>query len=301
MTISFNYLGQFGRLGNQMFQYAFLVGLHAKYGYEISIPPSDFKNAWRQHQLFEAFKLVSFKKENISYNDYLNIHSSSCVKEKQFHFDEDLFNNAKDNIDYHGYFQSEKYFEHCKDLVRKNFEFLDPIQDKCLKFMKQFEGKTVLAIQVRRGDNIGRPHEFPIPNEEYFQKCFDLVGHYDYAIIFSDDCEWCEKQKIFSPDNILISKTYDPVNYDKNDENLVSNNSNLYDLCLMSMCDKHIIGNSSFGWWGAWLANSSTVCCPNPWFGSSHMNGIHSDFKVMIDLKDLFPANWMIVNYQFDS
>ena len=46
MTISFNTLGEFGRLGNQMFQYAFLLGLHSKYGYDIAIPPSNFKNAW---------------------------------------------------------------------------------------------------------------------------------------------------------------------------------------------------------------------------------------------------------------
>ena len=296
MTISFNYLGQFGRLGNQMFQYAFLLGLHAKYGYEISIPPSNFKNAWRQHQLFEAFKLVSFNKKNLAYNDYFDIDSEFCIREKQFHFDNRLLDQAKDNIDYHGYFQSEKYFEHCKDLVKKNFEFLDPIQEKCSKFMKQFEGKTVLSIQVRRGDNIGRSHEFPIPNEEYYLKCFDIVGDYDYAIVFSDDFEWCKSQKIFSPDNILISKTYDPVNYNK-DENLTSNNSNLYDLCLMTMCDKHIIANSSFGWWGAWLANSSTVCYPNPWFGESFMNNLHPHFDVMIDLKDLFLPHWKEVKY----
>tara|TARA_R110000868_G_scaffold28093_1_gene105740 strand:+ start:4586 stop:5476 length:891 start_codon:yes stop_codon:yes gene_type:complete len=296
MTISFNTLGEFGRLGNQMFQYAFLLGLHSKYGYDIAIPSSNFKNAWRQHQLFETFTLNSLKKENIIRTD-----REHFVRERQFHFDENIFNQALDNTDYLGYFQSEKYFEHCKNLVIKNFEFLNPIQEKCLKFMKQFDGKTVLSIQVRRGDYIGRPHEFPIPNEEYFQKCFDLIGHYDYAIIFSDDCEWCESQKIFSPDNILISKTYDEVNYNKDDENLMSNNSNLYDLCLMTMCNKHIISNSSFGWWGAWLANSSITCYPNPWFGSSYMNSIHSDFAVMIQLKDLFPNDWVKVEYSIDE
>lgn len=297
MSISFNRLGQFGRLGNQMFQYAFLLGLHSKYGYEISLPPSNFENAWIHHQLFEAFKLKSFDRKNIFYNDYLDIHSEFCIKEKQFHFDEDLVNNAKDNIDYHGYFQSEKYFENCKDLVRENFQFLDHIQNKCSEFMEQFKNKTVLSIHVRRGDNIGRPHEFPIPNEEYFKKCFDVVGNYDYALVFSDDCKWCKEQEIFSADNILIHESYDEVNYNY-DLNLISNNSNLYDLCLMTMCQKHIIGNSSFGWWGAWLANSHMVCYPDPWFGESHMNNIHEDFEVMIDLKDLFPSNWVKINYR---
>jgi hypothetical protein len=299
MTISFNYLGQFGRLGNQMFQYAFLLGLHSKYDYEISIPPSEFKNAWIHHQLFEAFKLKSFNRGNMSYNDYLKVDSAECIKERQFHFDEDLFNNAKDNIDYHGYFQSEKYFEHCKDLVKENFQFLDHIQEKSSQFMKQFEDKTILSIQVRRGDNIGRNHEFPIPNEDYFKKCFEVVGKYDYAIVFSDDYEWCKEQKIFDDDNILISKTHDPVNYSK-DQSLVSNNSNLYDLCLMTMCNKHIIGNSSFGWWGAWLADSLTVCYPDPWFGESHMNNLHPDFQKMINLKDLCPDHWIKIRYLRD-
>jgi hypothetical protein len=291
MTISFNTLGEFGRLGNQMFQYAFLVGLHSKYGYEIAIPPSTFKNAWIHHQLFEAFELKTLKKENI-----IRIDRKNFIKERQFHFDENIFNNASDNTDYLGYFQSEKYFEHCKNLIKENFTFLPHIQSKCLEFISQFKNKTLLAIQVRRGDNIGRPHEFPIPNEEYFQKCFDLVGNYDYAIVFSDDYEWCKNQKIFSANNILISKSYDPVNYNK-DTNLVSNNSNLYDLCLMSMCQKHIIGNSSFGWWGAWLAESPVVCYPDPWFGESHMNNLHEDFEVMINLKDLFPEDWNRVIY----
>ena len=295
MTISFNTLGEFGRLGNQMFQYAFLLGLHSKYGYDIAIPPSNFKNAWRQHQLFEAFSLNSLKKENI-----IRIDREHFVRERKFHFDENIFNQDLDNTDYLGYFQSEKYFEHCKDLVKQNFEFLNPIQEKCLKFMKQFEGKIVLAIQVRRGDNVGRSHEFPIPNEDYFQKCFEIVSDYDYAIVFSDDYEWCKNQKIFSPDNILISKTQDSVNYNK-DEGLISNNSNLYDLCLMTMCNKHIISNSSFGWWGAWLADSSTVCYPDPWFGSSYMNDLHPHFEIMIDLKDLFPSDWMMVKYIVDK
>jgi len=279
-------------LGNQMFQYAFLLGLHSKYGYDIAIPSSDFKNAWRQHQLFQAFKLKSLKKENI-----IRIDRDNFIREKQFHFDEDIFNNAPDNADYLGYFQSEKYFKNCKDLVKENFEFLDHIQDKCSKFMQQFKGKTVLSIQVRRGDNIGRSHQFPIPNEEYFNKCFEIVGNYDYAIVFSDDYEWCKEQKIFEADNILISKSYDPVNYCK-DEHLVSNNSNLYDLCLMTMCDKHIISNSSFGWWGAWLADSRMVCYPNPWFGESYMNNLHPDFQTLINLKDLCPVNWTKVDYK---
>ena len=51
-----NYLGQLGRLANQMFQYASLRGIAANRGYDFGIPPSDFKDEWTTHQLFEVFQ-----------------------------------------------------------------------------------------------------------------------------------------------------------------------------------------------------------------------------------------------------
>ena len=70
-------------------------------------------------------------------------------------------------------------------------------------------------------------------------------------LVFSDDTEWCQQQDIFSDDNILISED--------NDVDM--------DLCLMSMCDYHIIANSSFSWWGAWLGDSERIVAPKDWFG----------------------------------
>jgi hypothetical protein len=65
---------------------------------------------------------------------------------------------------------------------------------------------------------------------------------------------------------------------------LVSENqSNYVDLCLMTLCSDHIIANSSFSWWGAWLANTSTVIAPNNWFGPNNANK---------ETKDLIPESW---------
>ena len=44
------------------------------------------------------------------------------------------------------------------------------------------------------------------------------------------------------------------------------------DLCLMSKCNYHIIANSSFSWWGAWLADSEHVIAPKNWFSDSCSN-----------------------------
>jgi hypothetical protein len=56
--IGYNHLGRNGRLGNQMFQYASLRGIAAKHGYDWCVPPSEFKDQWNDHQLFDAFQTV---------------------------------------------------------------------------------------------------------------------------------------------------------------------------------------------------------------------------------------------------
>ena len=60
---------------------------------------------------------------------------------------------------------------------------------------------------------------------------------------------------------------------------------NRIDMCLMSMCSDFIIANSSFSWWGAWLANRGTVIAPKKWFG---VNLNH-------DTKDLIPDKWEVI------
>ena len=72
----------------------------------------------------------------------------------------------------------------------------------------------------------------------------------DRLIVFSDDPEWCQEQDIFADDNILISQG--------NDADV--------DLCLMTKCNYHIIANSSFSWWGAWLGDSEKIIAPSYWF-----------------------------------
>ena len=55
-------------------------------------------------------------------------------------------------------------------------------------------------------------------------------------------------------------------------------------MCLMSMCSDHIIANSTFSWWGAWLANAGIVIAPSKWFGE---NLTHNNTK------DLYLKDWV--------
>ena len=100
-------------------------------------------------------------------------------------------------------------------------------------------------------------------DEDYYVKSLSSFSEDLPVIVFSDDATWCKEQKIFSPDRFIISE----------------NNSTDFDLCLMSLCQYHIIANSSYSWWGAWLAKSKKVIAPNNWFGGECIHKSITDLK----------------------
>ena len=259
--IGFNHLGRHGRLGNQMFQYAALRGIAALKGYSFCIPNSDFRNEWEDHQLFLGFELPNLKKMKILPNDY--------YQEKQFHYDSDYVKNCPDNISLYGYFQSEKYFKHIEDSIREDFKFKSDIVDACKEF---FNFEEMISIHVRRTDYVSNSANHPPCPLSYYEESLKKFDSEIPVMIFSDDVGWCKCQDLFSSDRFLISE----------------NNWNIADLCLMSMCSHHIIANSSFSWWGAWLSKSKNVIAPSKWFGT---NGDTSKN----DICDLFPEGWVVI------
>ena len=93
-----------------------------------------------------------------------------------------------------------------------------------------------------------------------------------YYVIFSDDIEWC-KQSFGDHDRIFYSQESDPFEA----------------MYHMSLCSNHIICNSSFGWWGAWLGEMAfpktqhIIVSPKTWFGPGHSS---------YDTKDIIPERW---------
>jgi hypothetical protein len=67
---------------------------------------------------------------------------------------------------------------------------------------------------------------------------------------------------------------------------IAEKNPNSVDMCLMTLCKGHIIANSSFSWWGAWLSQSNNVVAPNVWFGPNNMDK---------STKDLIPSRWTVI------
>ena len=236
--ITNNSIGTYGQLGNQMFQYALLLGIKYKTNQEIVFDAAVKKNSY----LFDFFNL-----KECSINEF---DTNNLYQEKQYHFDPDVFDISQDT-NFRGYFQTDKYFKHCSDIVRKEFTFKQDLSDRIDEYLTKYEGKKLIMVHIRRGDYLINPNYHPQPSNAYYNDAMDMLDDGNSVFIcISNDKSWCEEN--IKRDNLV---------YESNDL--------VYDLCLMSKCHDYIIANSTFSWWGSWLGISPTkkIIAPKVWFG----------------------------------
>ena len=264
--LGFNHLGRMGQLGNQMFQYASLKGIARNRGFDYMVannedPVVDALGNRLYTELFNPFNLDV--KQGV-------LETDRYIQEPHFHFSEELFDNCPDNTSLVGYYQTPMYFNHIRDEIRKDFTFRKEILEPC----KDMMGKTedAIALHIRRGDFITNVENHYNQGLEYYEQALKRFDKRREVIIFSDDTEWCNKQKLFQPDRFLIAE----------------GNSSYVDMCLMSLCTGFIIANSTFSWWPAWLseAEDKDVVYPKNWFGITGYTKDH-------DVSDLFPRRWL--------
>lgn len=149
-----------------------------------------------------------------------------------------------------GYWQSEKYFQHISDKIRDEF-----------KLPKHDIDSDMVAVSVRRGDYLALGDVFHNLDEEYYSDAREIFPDATF-VVFSDDPDWCEQNLEWA-------------------DLVVKGNPAIVDLALLASFKNHIIANSSFAWWGAWLADGDTVVAPRDWF----TNGL--------DTTDLIPDRWI--------
>lgn len=256
--ITFKKLGLFGKLGNQLFQIATIAAYANTYNIECIIPK--WKNTWTEDEDMTNIFTGSFITDpNIIHVNTENFKESSMKYSK-------IPEYKKINIE--GYFQSEKYFEKKSDYIRSIFSINEEIKEKIIKKnIGTFE--NACSIHIRRNDYLKYPNVHPCLNMAYYQEAvlyMKSLGYYKF-LIFSDDMEWCKTQ--FTGKEYIFS--------DKNTKNYE-------DLILMSLCKSHIIANSTFSWWGAWLCENveKNVIAPKTWFGP---NGPQQH--------DIIPKEWI--------
>jgi hypothetical protein len=255
-----------GGLGNKLFQIAHMYGYSIKNGYRPVLPDTNIQN---NHQTTVNWSHFYRNAGRESYNSITvcEPNDSACM-----YIDYSPYTNNNQNILFHGYFQSEKYFDHCKDFIYEQFKC--PEKDSQI-IQRQYPGiEKGVFFHVRRGDYVNHPFHF-IDLVKYFDRAlekFDLEN--DTFYIFSDDIDFC--------------RSYYPITKMKNVVFVVDKNE-IRSLWTLSLCGKGgICSNSTFGWWGAWLCKyregmNCRIIYPNRQFP-------HDKIKC----NDLIPSNFEI-------
>jgi hypothetical protein len=118
-------------------------------------------------------------------------------------------------------------------------------------------GEGCAAICVRRGDHLHQPQNYPLPTERYYHEALSRLPEGD-RMVFSDDIDWCEENLDYlgldgQPDVSFFRSQSPPAD--------------VLTLFIMSHCAHHVIANSTFDWWGAFLSDDPSPIYPSVWYG----------------------------------
>ena len=259
-----------GRLGNQMFQYAFAIALQQK------LQTNFYIDGYKYHFINKYFILDRYftlstqaSLKNLARKTYAQLAGLPQIVQDQWQPpDSFLAEHAKDGFFFRGFFQSAQYFSNVKDIVVKEFEVKEHLRINIRDFTGNNNRETIV-VHIRRGDYLNWGSEelgfnLSLP-DAYYHRCLSALDTTDKNILFlSDDIAYVKKTFHFP--NAFYSEK----------------NSEITDLQLLMQGDYLVLANSSFSWWGAFLNRQvKQVLCPKYWIGfkinREWPNGVISD------------------------
>ena len=198
------------------------------------------------------------------------------IVEPHFHYWPGIKNISSDCY-LRGYWQSEQYFQDVVPVIRSDFTFKKPLKGKNAELARQIMKVNAVSLHVRRGDYVSDPKTrvtLKLCSLDYYRSAIQFISDRvkePYFFIFSDDISWVRNHL----------KVNFACSYVDNNHGAESYN----DIHLMSLCRHHVIANSSFSWWGAWLNSyqDKIVVAPKKWFNNDN------------NTQDLFPAGWTLL------
>jgi hypothetical protein len=266
-------------LGNQLFQYALArsLSLQLKVSFKLDnsffngIPDKDHPRIYQLNHfniienIAGAKEINAFVKPGFLARRWLNLthiglpyYKRKVVYENGLSFDNNIF-QIKDNSYLFGYWQDERYFSAVQDELRKDLSFKTPPSFRNKALLQQIQETTSVCIHIRRGDYLtdqSTVTSVGICDLPYYYKAIEIIKQKvkdPTFYIFSDEMEWVKKE--FKIDQHCVYVDHN------------SQEAAFEDLRLMSACKNHILANSSFSWWGAWLSNNKdkVVVAPKVW------------------------------------
>lgn len=280
-----------GRLGNQLFIYAFARMISEITGEDILIydRKDEADKMWHSHldfyRLCDRVSFTSSKKEIMKmslmqkilfYIDRLYTLKSTYKKTKAFEDKHrslylknkllicengyfEIPKNLPKNLFCTGYFQSPKFFEKIREELLVELQPKEDAFEQNREFIKQMDTTESVCITIRLGDFIGNPmHQ--VCDIDYFKRAIEKMKQLkpdSKFFVFSDDIETVKKTFDFGND----------VVYDK------GINPDYESLRCMSHCKHFIISNSTFSWWAEYLSTNpdKVVIAPTRWYANPAM------------------------------
>lgn len=276
--ITFDNIGRYGRLGNQLFQYAILKSIQKKTGYEIVLPKDIHTRSWDgQMCLLNNFKLPSCTYDNV------NIKFNFFEKGLRV-FDESIF-NVSDNTNFKGFFQHPSYYTDIQEELIEEFELVNEIDDKINNYLSKFG--TTVSLHVRRGDisDGTNPVDINWSNDyrpgsimyNYYTEALNQIPEDSTILLFTggsrknvlyDDIEWCKNN--IKDERIIYVEGFNDIET----------------FGLMKSCDYNITSfSSTFSWWASFLNKKKNVIAPKIFYPSNRN----------IDSLNVYPNTWNLL------
>lgn len=278
-------------LGNQMFEYAFGRAISFEQNRPLTLDTSWYSN----HAKRDTPRLFLLDKYNINakiavpeelLKFYTPIRKLFRKIHRRFIYKKDnVFNpnELKSSRDFfEGHWSNEKYFKKYADIIRSDLSLKNPLTSPSNAVFHEIKSaeqnnQVAISVHVRRGDCVTNTHAasyqgtvdtgYYDKSAEYFEKKFgqDRLNFF----VFSDDIDWAKKNVLTKFKTIYVSNPKIP-DYEE--------------LHLMSSCNHHVIANSTFSWWAAWLNpdKNKVVIAPKQWLKDTSFN-----------TSDVCPAEWI--------
>ena len=276
-----------GGLGNQMFEYALYLKLKSM-GKDVKMDDFSCYGPGERKKMLDVFGVtydVMTREEYIKMTDSclklshrirrkLTGRKNLSYREASSNFDPEIL--KRDPALFEGYFQTDRYFADIEEKVREAFVFRRlELTPQTKKWEEQIINCRSVSVHIRRGDYLLPKHSHlyeGICDDAYYEKAIGLMKEkYPDAkfFFFSNDPEWV-KQHYQGAEYLVVEGNDEEAGY--------------ADMYLMSKCRHHIIANSSFSWWGAWLNpdKDKTVVAPKRWLNGRDCSDIYTEEMILL-------------------
>lgn len=269
-----------GGLGNQMFQYAAARALALRHDCRVAFDLSFFDRPRNRRFELDRFPIQAQWKApslrrlptgRLLRSLRCSVRGSVPYREPSEAYDP-AFQTLEPPVDLTGYFFSDKYFEHESETIRRELQPPAATDAASRDIQAQMSCEESTSLHIRRGDYVSakKPSErFWVCTLDYYRRAMERVGGDGPVFVFSDDIPWAKEN--LRAERRLVFVEADPAQ------------DGLRDLWLMTHARHHIIANSSFSWWGAWLAGGHGVkVAPDMWYRDPAIN-----------TRDIVPDAWL--------